>query len=137
LAEIRYLSADDVVILQAEAVRRSGAAASPLIRPDTLESALARPRNAAGYEGADLIRQATLLAVGVSQAQAFLDGNKRAAFAAADVFLRVNGHAFAGDPMEIARRLEQVAEAVGGTDRDEATDRLEAWLRDHVGPVDG
>lgn len=123
MAEIRDLSVDDVVILQAEAVRRSGAADSPLVRPDTLESALARPRNAAGYEGADLIRQATLLAVGISQAQAFLDGNKRAAFA--------------GDPMEIARLLEQVAEAAGGPARDEATDKLEAWFRDNVGPVAG
>lgn len=137
MAEIRYLSVDDVVILQAEAVRRSGAADSPLVRPDTLESALARPRNAAGYEGADLIRQATLLVVGISQAQAFLDGNKRAAFAAADVFLRLNGQAFAGDPMEIARLLEQVAEAAGGPARDEATDKLEAWLRDNIGPVAG
>ncbi len=35
-----------------------------------------RPRMAAYYSEADIIYQAALLAVGISQAQAFLDGNK-------------------------------------------------------------
>jgi hypothetical protein len=44
--------------------------------------------------------------VGVSQAQAFLDGNKRAAFAIADVFLRINGLVYQGDPMARSRRRD-------------------------------
>lgn len=105
---------------------------SPLLHPDKLDSAINRSRNAAYYEGADLVRQATLLAVGISQSQAFLDGNKRAALAAADGFLRVNGLEFVGDPMEWARRLEYAAEAERGAARNAAEAELEAWLRGQV-----
>ena len=78
-------------------------------------------------EDADLIRQAVLLAVGISQAQAFLDGNKRIAFAACDVFLRLNSRIIQADPVELARQLEQVASHSG--DLSVATDRFERWLR--------
>lgn len=91
-----------------------------------------RPRMVAYYEGADLIRQAALLAVGIAQAQAFVDGNKRTAFAAADVFLRLNGLAFAGDPVEFGQQLEAVATRSDSLEA--ATERLEAWLRDRVAP---
>ncbi len=87
---------------------------------------------AAHYDGADLIRQATLLAVGISQAQAFLDGNKRTAYQAADTFLWINGVEFVGEPLELARYLEKVAER--SADQDAITDELEGWLREHVTP---
>src|SRR4051794_2643041 len=95
---------------------------SPLLHPDKLESAVARPRNAAWYEEADLLRQAVILAVAISQSQAFLDGNKRAAFSAADVFLRINGQIYNGDSLEMAIRLESVAEATSGPLRDAEQD---------------
>jgi death-on-curing protein len=82
------------------------------------------------YEEADLIRQAALLAVGISQAQAFLDGNKRTAFAAVDSFLRLNSMMFGGDPVALSRQLELVAERAGSLA--EATERFENWLRDEV-----
>jgi death-on-curing protein len=85
---------------------------------------------AAHYEQADLLRQATLLAVGISQAQAFLDGNKRTAFAACDVFLRLNGLVFSGDPVEMAKQLETIASRPD--DLAEATTRFEHWLRERV-----
>ncbi len=107
---------------------RCGGKSAPLVHPDKHDSALNRPRNAAGCEGADLIRQAVLLAVGISQSQAFLDGNKRAAFAAIDIFLRINGHTYAGDSLSLARWIEQVAEAERAR-RDAMTDRFEEWLR--------
>ena len=109
--ETHYLSLADVVELHDGICEIMGSPPSPLIDPAKLDSALSRPRNAAYYEGADLVAQAVVLAVGISQAQAFLDGNKRAGFAAADVFLRFNGLAFSGDALEFARWLERVAEA--------------------------
>ena len=89
-----------------------------------------RPQMAAYYEGADLVRQATLLTVGISQAQAYIQGNKRTAFIAADVFLRANGCHFGGDPLEVARRLAAVANRAG-TEGD-ATADLTQWLREQV-----
>lgn len=111
-------------------MERTGYAPAPLRDEGLLESAVMRPQMAAYYEGADLVRQAALLAIGVAQAQTFLDGNKRTAFAALDVFLRLTGKFCRGDPIALAQQLEGVAtreDSLGP-----ATDRFEAWLRDHV-----
>lgn len=87
---------------------------------------------AAHYANADLIRQTTVLAIGISQNQPFVDGNKRTAYAVADSFLRVNGYFYDGDPIEFARQLEAVAEQTDSLDA--ATDRFEAWLRENTVP---
>src|SRR5688572_19765116 len=92
-----------------------------------LESAVMRPQMAEPYEDADLIRQGAVLAVGISQAQAFLDGNKRTAFMAVDTFLRLNGYISPADSLENARQLEAVAERDDSVEA--ATDRFENWLR--------
>ena len=95
-----------------------------------LESAVIRPQMGAYYEGADLIRQAALLAVGISQLQAFLDGNKRTAFGALRAFLGTNGLTFSGDSLLVAEQLEAIATRADSLDA--AIARLEDWLRDHV-----
>ena len=107
-----------------------GSYPAPLRDEGALESAVLKPQTAAYYESADLVRQAALLAVGISQAQAFVDGNKRTAFIAALVFLRRNGHPFQGDRLEFAKQLEAVAERTDTLEA--ATARFEAWLRQHV-----
>jgi death-on-curing protein len=132
MAEIRYLSLAEVLALHQAMMEKFGLAPSPLREEGMLESAIMRPRMAAYYSEADIIRQCTLLLIGISQAQAFLDGNKRTAFAACDVFLRLNGLAFTGDSVEFAIQLEAVAERPGGLE--EATDRFEEWLRSQVHP---
>lgn len=81
-------------------------------------------------QNADLIEQCAVLAVGISQARAFVDGNKRTAFIAADVFLRANGLLFSGEPLELARQLEAVAGRKGSLE--EATVGFAGWLRDSV-----
>jgi death on curing protein len=128
--ETRYLSVADVISLQRLVLERMGSVAAPLRDAGALESAVMRPRMAAYYEQADLIRQAVLLPAGISQAQAFVDGNKRAALAAADVFLRLNGLALPGEPLELARQLEALAERSGSLA--EATARFEAWIRERL-----
>jgi len=132
MAEIRYLSLADVLALHQAMMEKFGADPAPLREEGLLEAAIMRPRMAAYYEEVDIIRQAVLLGVGVSQAQAFLDGNKRTAFAACDVFLRLNGIVIVGDPIDLALQLEAVAERTGNLEA--ATDRFEAWLRVHIRP---
>ncbi|MBI3980116.1 MAG: type II toxin-antitoxin system death-on-curing family toxin [Chloroflexi bacterium] len=129
--EIRYLALADVVALHQIVMERTGFAPAPLRDEGLLESAILRPQMAAHYEEADLVRQCALLAVGIAQAQAFLDGNKRTAYAAADVFLRLNGWAFSGDPVELGEQLEAVATRTDSLDA--ATDRFEQWLRKQIG----
>ena len=131
-AQTRHLSVGEVQALHEQVMSRMGSNPAPFRAggEGLLESAVMRPQMAEHYEGADLIRQAALLAVGVSQAQAFLDGNKRTAFAASRVFLRVNGYRLIVGSLEMARRLVAVAERADSLDA--ATARFEEWLRANV-----
>ena len=129
---VRYLSVTDVIAIHAFVMTQLGDAPRPLREEGSLESAVMRPRMAAYYENADLVRQAALLAVGISQAQAFLDGNKRTAFASLRAFLGTNGLRFTGDPLQLAQRLEAVASHRGNLD--DAAHQFEAWLRPQVDP---
>lgn len=128
---IRYISLVDALGLHDDLMQRLGVSPQPLRGGGEalLESALMRAQNAAYYERADLIRQAALLAVGISQHQPFVDGNKRTGYYVADVFLRVNGLAFQGDPLEFADRIVAVASQIA--DRASAIDEFTAWLREH------
>ena len=57
-----------------------------------LESALERPRNRFAYDPAvDLPTLAAAYAFGLARNHPFVDGNKRTAFVAAEVFLELNG----------------------------------------------
>lgn len=55
-----------------------------------LESALSRPQNTYYYEQADIFDLAAIYAEGISINHPFIDGNKRAAFVAADISYRAN-----------------------------------------------
>jgi death-on-curing protein len=56
-----------------------------------LESALARPLNKFAYGETNLAMLAAAYAFGIARNHAFVDGNKRAAFASIIVFLGLNG----------------------------------------------
>src|SRR5215212_11078644 len=127
---VRYLSLADALAIHAEMMERMGERPSPLRDFGLLESALTRPQMAAHYEGADLVRQAALLAVGVSQNQPFRDGNKRTAYLTALIFLRANDRPMTREPMAFARQLVAVAERTDSLDA--ATGRFEDWLRANV-----
>jgi death-on-curing protein len=128
----RYLRLNDAVAMHREMLHRLSRAPEALRDENVLDSAMIRPRMAAHYENADIVRQATLLAVAVSQAQSFVDGNKRTAYASLDVFLRLNGRMYTGEPIDLAQQLEAVASRDDSLDA--ATDRFEAWLRERIGP---
>jgi len=63
-----------------------------LLNESQLESALARPQNAAAYEEADIVRQAATLFWGIASNHAFQDGNKRTAVVMLRAFLNLNDH---------------------------------------------
>ena len=54
-----------------------------------VESALARPRQAAAYENADIIRQAATLCFGLIKNHLWLGGNKRTATHITEAFLAI------------------------------------------------
>jgi death-on-curing protein len=57
-----------------------------------LESALARPRNFFSFGEEDIVVLAVALMAGIARAHAFEQGNKRTAFGAMRLFLRINGY---------------------------------------------
>jgi death-on-curing protein len=88
-----FLDLEDAIDAYAEATEVSVEQANhDLLNRPQLESALARPQNAALYEEADIVRQAATLFWGVASCQAFKDGNKRTAVVLLRAFLNLNGY---------------------------------------------
>jgi death on curing protein len=88
-----------------------------------LESALARPKNIHAYGEADLFVLAAAYASGIVRNHPFVDGNKRTAFLAAYVFLRINGLHLVADEVDAAAAV--LALASGATSDVD----FSAWLR--------
>lgn len=87
----RWLSKVAVLAIHGRLLAEHGGA--PGLRDESLlESALAAPRNHSEYEQADVFRLAAAYAFALTSNHPFIDGNKRTAFAAAGVFLELNGY---------------------------------------------
>ncbi len=129
---VRYLTVEQVITLHRDVLEGMGWNSAPLRSEDLLASAIQRVQAAAYYGGADLIEQACVLAVGISQNQPFLDGNKRTATHSLVVFLALNGVEYVGDEFELADQVVAVAERDGSLE--DATLQFSAWLRDHTAP---
>lgn len=97
------------------------------LRPELLQSAIARPIHAACYEDADGLRQSAYLFQGLLMNHGFCQGNKRTAYATLEWFLSVNhlGSITATDGEVI--RFCLAAENDGWS-----IDQIEDWLRQNV-----
>ena len=88
--EPRWLTETTVLAIHAQLIERFGGAHGVRDQHVVL-SALARPQQRWHYEAsADLADCAALYLIGLSQAQGFVDGNKRTGLACALVFLALN-----------------------------------------------
>lgn len=115
-----YLTVADVLGMHAVLVQRYGGA--PGLRdPGALEAALFRPQT--GYYE-DIVAEAAALMESLAKNHPFVDGNKRIAFAAADVFLRINGWRLQGPPKRLYTQMMKMLES-GTFD----IAHLEPWLR--------
>jgi death on curing protein len=90
-----------------------------------LESALARPKNKFSYGETDLAALAAAYVFGISRNHAFVDGNKRAAFAAMIVFLGLNDIDFAVPPENATAMILSVAAG------EVSEESLARWIRDN------
>lgn len=115
-----YLTVADVLGMHTVLMQRYGGA--PGVRdPGALESALFRPQT--GYYE-DIVAEAAALLESLAINHPFVDGNKRIAFAAADVFLRINGWRLQRSPKQIHAEMIQMFET-GTLD----IAHLDPWLR--------
>jgi death-on-curing protein len=96
---------------------------------NVLESALARARQRWSYEPeADLPRLAADYAFGICRSHSFRDGNKRAAFLTAVIFLGLNGLDFVAPEDEVVEKM--LALAAGELGEEE----IAMWFRSHTRP---
>ena len=93
-----------------------------------LESALARPHNVWAYGETDLAALAVAVLLGVARNHPFGQGNKRAAFAAAEYFLFLNGWEFTlPDRTALADRVVDLI--TGELDEDEFVELIRGHAR--------
>ena len=107
-------------------------AASPGVNSSALvDSALARPRDLLAYApGSDLAALAASLCLRLAKNHGFRDGNKRTAFTAMAVFLRLNGRRLAVPEAEAVAAMVYLATDVW------SEERLSGWIREHTVPLE-
>jgi death-on-curing protein len=115
-----YLTVADVLGMHTVLIQRHGGALG-VRDPGALEAALFRPQT--GYYE-DIVAEAAALIESLAINHPFVDGNKRIAFAAGDVFLRINGWRLRRPPIQIYAEMMQMFES-GTFD----IAHLDPWLR--------
>lgn len=96
-----YLTVAEVLTMHHELIERFGGAHG--VRDmGAVEAAVFRPQT--GYYE-DIIQEAAALMESLAINHPFIDGNKRIAFAAADVFLRINGMQIVADSMKFYQEM--------------------------------
>lgn len=91
-----------------------------------MDSALARPRQLAAYGTPDVADLAAAYGFGLARNRPFVDGNKRTAFVAAELFLALNGWSLQASDADCV--LTMLSLAAG--DIDDTT--FAAWLRERI-----
>ena len=92
------------------------------------DSALNRPLNLAAYGDPDVAALAAAYGFGLARNHPFVDGNKRTAFVAVELFLWLNGQQLVADDASCV--LTTLALAAGDLSEDAFAD----WLRAHTQP---
>ncbi len=113
MSEPRWLLRKTVLSLHDRLLSEFGGASG--IRDEgMLDSALSRPENRFSYENAGPYEVAASYAFGLVRNHPFVDGNKRIGFAAATLFLKINGIAFAATEADAV--IKTLALAAGELD---------------------
>ncbi|HRB96500.1 MAG TPA: type II toxin-antitoxin system death-on-curing family toxin [Nitrosomonas sp.] len=115
-----YLTVPDVLAIHSILIQRYSGTHG-IRNPGALESALFRLQS--GYY-VDIVAEAAALMESLAINHPFVDGNKRVAFAATDIFLRINGYRINCESMIIYADMMQMFET--GTFN---LAHLEPWLR--------
>ena len=122
---MNFLTKNQVLCLQHDNIERFGGAHG-MRDEGAFESALMAAENRFYYEDADVVKCAATYGYHLSQAHAFIDGNKRVAAAATTLFLAANGQ-------KLNLTNDDIIEAFLRLASSEMTrDELEIFLRDRT-----
>ena len=119
-----WLTADLMIDIHAEQLAIFGGPAGLRDR-GMLESALGRPLNKYAYGESDIAVLAAAYTFGIARNHPFVDGNKRAAFAALIVFLGLNDIDFVVQETHATAMIQEVAAGNIGEEG------LARWIRDN------
>lgn len=123
-----YLDYLEAVVLHFELMRYVGEVRYGVFDRSLIESALARPQQAAAYDDANLFAQAATLCFGLIKNHPWIGGNKRTATFLTERFLRLNGY-------EFDATLTEMLELVLAIEADEwDLPTITNWLRQHTKP---
>jgi death on curing protein len=120
----RWIEKRLLLLLHDESLAEHGGA-SGLRDEGLLDSALARPLNLVAYGEPDFADLAATYAHGLAKNHPFVDGNKRAAFLAAGLFLALNGKRLSASQADAT--LAVFGLAAGEIDEEAFAD----WIRKH------
>ncbi len=120
-----FLRKDEVLKLHARLLERFGGTHG-LRDEGALESALSAAENREHYENADLATCAATYAYHLSQAHAFVDGNKRIAAHASGAFLGLNDAELTAADDQVIELFMKIA--AGKLSRDEAEEFFRRWI---------
>ncbi len=120
-----WLDAQALLAVHEEQLAEHGGAAGTR-DAGLFESALARPLHLAAYPDPDAADLAAAYGFGLARNHPFVDGSKRTAFVAVELFLALNGFELIANDADCV--LTMLALASG--DIDEAA--FAAWLRSHL-----
>ena len=90
------------------------------------ESALSRPLTLAAYGEPDVAALAAAYGYGLARNHPFVDGNKRTAFVAVELFLVLNGWVLTADDAQCVLTMLDLAAG------DLSEDEFAHWLRTHI-----
>ena len=122
---MKFVDKISVLIIQRKLIERYGGIHG--LRDDGgLESALNAAENRCNYETEDLAKLAATYAYHLSQAHAFIDGNKRVAAVVSELFLKLNGAKLNATNEEIVELFLNLA--ASELSRDEVEIKFAAWL---------
>lgn len=126
--ETVYITYLEAVVFHFELMAYLGETRFGVFDRSLVESALARPQQAAVYGNADLIMQAATLCFGLVKNHPWVGGNKRTATALVERFLRLNG-------LQIIASSSEILELVYAIESDRRdVEQIDVWLRQHTKP---
>ncbi|HEX4949309.1 MAG TPA: type II toxin-antitoxin system death-on-curing family toxin [Blastocatellia bacterium] len=126
---VKYISFPEAVWFHLRLMREVGEIRYGVDDRTLIESALARPQQAAHYENASLLRQAATMCLGLIKNHPWKGGNKRTATFLMKLFLHRNGIrwvATVNETIDLVLNIEADLWKV---------DEIEAWLRVHTSPL--
>lgn len=125
---MKYFSYTEAVSEHFELMRQLDEVRYGVFDRTLIESALARPQQAAAYAGNDLFEQAATLCFGLIKNHPWIGGNKRTATHLTDHFLKLNG-------FEIECSMMETIELVLSIESDKWNlEEITNWMRLHTKP---